>query len=62
MYIFPGPDSVPLSTPLLHQLLNISLEFTVALVNKNNPTNWEIKVPSLFNDLGENFIYFLIFK
>jgi len=40
-----GPDSVPLSTPLLHQLLNISLEFTVAIVNKNNPTNWEIKDP-----------------
>lgn len=40
-----GPDSVPLSTPLLHQLLNICLEFTVALVNKNNPTVWEIKDP-----------------
>jgi integrator complex subunit 10 len=40
-----GPDSVPLSTSLLHQLLNICLEFTVALVNRNNPTIWEVKDP-----------------
>jgi len=40
-----GPDSVPLPTSLLHTLLNLSLEFTVALVNRNTSHNGDIKDP-----------------
>eukprot|EP00088_Acartia_fossae_P050801 TRINITY_DN569_c0_g1_i1.p1 TRINITY_DN569_c0_g1~~TRINITY_DN569_c0_g1_i1.p1 ORF type:complete len:648 (-),score=95.22 TRINITY_DN569_c0_g1_i1:3-1946(-) len=40
-----GPDSVPLPSQLLHKLLTLSLEFTVALVNRNSSQSWDIKDP-----------------